>query len=189
MMAELKYFFMISPTLPRKLKKSRAIRIKWCWTEPYALARSNQITCTSVLSLLAESIEFHIICECTRHPGKPSEQMYLYNDCSSETLSYGEQEFSPLHLVGILGENLWYLFTAFPLVSKYHQPDTILVVRYPSSKPVERGQWVFWGRVGSFDIACTISHLCPGHYLDEILVFLQFYPAIIKHYRWILRFW
>ena len=69
--AKLKYFIMISQTLPGKLKNSRAIQIKWCETELYALARSSQITCSSVLSLLAESIEFHIICECSRHPGKP----------------------------------------------------------------------------------------------------------------------
>ena len=71
MKAELKYFIMISPTLLGKLKKSRAIRMKWCRTESYALARSSQITCSSVLYLLAESIEFHILCECSRHPGKP----------------------------------------------------------------------------------------------------------------------
>ena len=75
---------------------------------------------------------------------QPSGQMYLYNDCSSERLSYSEQElkkiFSPLHLGGILGENLWYLLIAFPLVSKYHQPDTIPVPQYPSSKPAEGGQ-------------------------------------------------
>ena len=61
---------MIPPTLLGKLKKLRAIRIKWYRTEPYALARSSQITCSSVLSLLPESIEFYIICECSRHPGK-----------------------------------------------------------------------------------------------------------------------
>ena len=133
--------------MPGKLKKSRAIRIKWCGIESYALARSSQITCSSVLSLLAESIEFHIICESSRHRGRqvsrPSGQMYLYNDCSSERLSYGEQElqkiFPPLHLGGILGKNLWYLLIAFPLVSKYHQPDTIPVIQYPSSKPAEGG--------------------------------------------------
>ena len=54
---------------------------------------------------------------------QPSGQMYLYNYCSSERLSHDKQElqkiFSLLHLGGILGENLWYLLTAFPLVSKY----------------------------------------------------------------------
>ena len=66
--------------------------------------------------------------------------MYLYN-CSSESLSYGEQElkniFTPQYLRGILGENLWYVLTAFSLVFKYHQPDTIAMVHYPSSKPAE----------------------------------------------------
>ena len=122
---------------------------------------------------LAESIKFHIICECSNIRGsqvsQPSGQMYLYNDCSSERLSFGKQElqklFSPLHLGGILGENLWYPLTAFPLVSKYHQPDTIPEVQYPSSKPTEGGQWVSWGYVGSFCITCTISLSCPGHYL------------------------
>ena len=47
--------------------------------------------------------------------------------------------FSPLHLGGILGKNLWYLLTAFPLLSKYHQPDPIPVVQYPSSRPTEGG--------------------------------------------------
>ena len=56
MKAALKYFIMISPTLLGKLENSRTIRIKWCGTEPYAVAKSNQITCTSVLSPLAESI-------------------------------------------------------------------------------------------------------------------------------------
>ena len=41
---------------------------------------------------------------------QPSGQMYLYNDCSSESLLYGDQElqkiFSPLRLGGILGKNL-----------------------------------------------------------------------------------
>ena len=62
---------MISPTLIGKVKKSRVIQIKWCGTKPYPLARSSQIICNSVLSLLAESIKFHIICECSRHPEKP----------------------------------------------------------------------------------------------------------------------
>ena len=71
MKAELKYFIMISPTLLGKLKKSRAIRIKWYGTEPYALAKSSQIRCNYILSLLSENIEFQIICECSRHPGRP----------------------------------------------------------------------------------------------------------------------
>ena len=58
MKAELKYSIMILPTLLGKLKNSRAIRIKWCKTEPYALARLSQITCSSVLFLWAESIDF-----------------------------------------------------------------------------------------------------------------------------------
>ena len=39
------------------------------------------------------------------------------------------------------------------------------MVQYPSSKPVEGGQWISWGHVGSFYITCTISHSCPEHYL------------------------
>ena len=158
---------MISPTLLGKLKNSRAIRIKWCGTEPYALARSSQITCSSVLSLLPDVLDIQV-----SQVSQPSGHMYLYNDCLSEKLSYDEQElqkiFSLLHLGEILGENLWYFLTAFPLVSKYDRPNTIPVVQYPSSKPAEGGQWVSWGHVGSFYITCTISHSSPGHYLRGI---------------------
>ena len=117
---------------------------------------------------------------------QPSGQMYLYNDCSSERLSYDEWElqkiFSLLHLGGILGENLWYLLTAYPLVSKYHRPDTIPVVQYPSSKPTEGGQCVSLGHMGSFYTTCTISHSSLGHYLHgsygqnlEVLLVLSRY--------------
>ena len=92
--------------------------------------------------------------------------MYLYNYCSSKSEWYDEQElqklFSLLHLRGIQGENLWYLLTAFPLVSKYHQPATILVVQYSSSKPAEGGEWVSWGLMVSFYITYTISHSTCG---------------------------
>ena len=117
---------------------------------------------------------------------QPSGQMYSYNDCSLERLSYDEQElkkiFSLLYLGGILGENLWYLLTAFPLVSKYHQPDTIPVVQYPSSKPAEGGlsflrireQFLY----NLYDIHSSTT--CVG-LMDEISNFFLFYPAIIKH--------
>ena len=58
------------------------------------------------------------------------------------TASKKSKNISPQYLGGILGENLWYLLIAFPLVSIYNQPDTILVEQYPSSKPAEGGQWV-----------------------------------------------
>ena len=45
MKAKLKYFIMISPTLLGKLKNLRAIQIKWCGNDLYALATSSQITC------------------------------------------------------------------------------------------------------------------------------------------------
>ena len=63
---------------------------------------------------------------------QPSGQMYLYNDCSSERLSYDEQElqkiFSLLHLGGILGENLWYLCISFGIQipsARHHSCGTI----------------------------------------------------------------
>ena len=183
---------MISPTLLGKLQNSRAIRIKWCGTKPYALARSSQITCSSILSPLAESIEFHIICECSRHPGKPVIPAF-WTDVfiwflitkvvrrRARTLKI----VSLLYLGGILDENLWYLLTAFPLVSRYHRPDTIPVVQYPSSKPAEGGQWVSWVHVGSFYITCTISHSSPGHYLRgpygrnlELLVLSRYHQTL-----------
>ena len=161
---------MISPTLLGKLKNSRAIRIKWCGTEPYALARSSHVVlfCPFWLRVLS-SISFVNV------PGirgsqlsQPSGQMCLYNDCLPERLSYDEQElrkiFSLLYLGGIVGKNFWHHLTAFPLVSKYHQPDTILVVQSPSSKPTEGGLSFLRTR-GKFYITCTISHSCPGHYL------------------------
>ena len=74
---------MISQTLPGKLKKSRAISINWCGTDPYALVRSSHTTWSSVLFLLEDSMEFHIFVHASDNQGslvsQPSGQMYLYS--------------------------------------------------------------------------------------------------------------
>ena len=110
MKAELKFFIMISPG---KLKKWRAIRIKWCRTETYwqDQARLHVVLfCPSWLRVLC-SISFVNVPDIWgSQVSQLSEQMYLYNDCSSERMSYGKQElqkiFCPLYLGGILSENL-----------------------------------------------------------------------------------
>ena len=53
-------------------KNSIALSIRLCLTDPYAFARSNQITCSSgIFSVFAVFIRSHSIAVCSIQPGKP----------------------------------------------------------------------------------------------------------------------
>ena len=82
-----------------------------------------------------------------------------------------------LHLGEILGKNLWYLFTTFPLVFKCLQSDTIPLVQYTFSKPTEGGH------IGSVFITCRISHLCPGYYLCWTYGWNLRLSLVLSHYH------